>query len=227
MQTKIVQAKLNEQIFTVLKEKIVSGFYQPGTRLLIDTLAAEFNVSRTPIRDALQAMISNGLIIQVGKGYNVLNPTIEEVKDISTLRLALEEMAVEQCTNRCTEEEVKILESFYAPNKKFSIEEYDVAFHNKILEFSRNKQLNIHLHMVRDLWWLIRRWTKDISSDETQHLTIKQHTELIEKIKIRDVEGAKQIMRNHHNTGLDKILRSDLFTARHTTQTERTYKFGY
>lgn len=215
--TDVIVGNLKDQIHAILKQKITTGFYAPGTRLVIDSIAEEYHVSRTPIRDALNSMIPNGLISQVGKGYFVFNPNLEEVKDISALRLVLENMAVEQCTLRSTDDEIKRLEAFKAFElsrlQNMTLEEYDIAFHERILEFTRNSHLISHLQIVRELWWLIRRWTKAEISPEIKILSMQQHIDLIDRISNRDVEGAKRVMALHHNSGLGSIISSGIFPA--------------
>ncbi len=215
MKRQIIQANLKEQIHDVLKQNIISGHYLPGTRLVIDTLAEEYNVSRTPIRDVLHSLISKGLITQQGKGYNVFQPSLEEVRDISSLRLELEKMAVEQCTLRSTEKELSHFMRFKNMDAKSvkgtPLEEYDISFHDQILAYTRNKHLTFHLEMIRDLWWLIRRWSHVEASEEIKLTSIHQHSQIIDAILARDVEEAKMRMEEHHNTGLRYILSSDIF----------------
>lgn len=213
--TGIVHASLKEQVTALLKKKILSGVYPPGTRLVIDLLAEEFQVSRTPVRDAIQALIPQGLITPQGKGYILFNPDKQEVEDISSIRLALEILAVEQCTNRCSDDELKILESFIQTSKesisKLSLTEYDIDFHNKILLFSRNKILISSLGSIRDLWWLIRKWTMPENTNFIRDITFVHHKEIIEKIVARDAKGAAKVMAKHHRFGEREILKSALF----------------
>ena len=210
--TGIVYANLKEQVRTLLKKKILSGVYPPGTRLVIDLLAEEFQVSRTPVRDAIQALIPQGFITPHGKGYILFNPNRQEVEDISSIRLALEILAVEQCTNRCSDDEFKILESFIQTSKesisKLSLTEYDIDFHNKILLFSRNKMLITNLGNIRDLWWLIRKWTIPENTDIIRDITFAHHKEIIEKILARDAKGASKVMAKHHRFGEKEILKA-------------------
>jgi len=209
--TEIVRASLKEQVTTLLKKKILSGVYPPGTRLVIDLLAEEFQVSRTPVRDAIQALIPQGLITPQGKGYILFNPDRQEVKDVSRIRLALEILAVEQCTQRCSDEELTILESSIPISKerisKISLTEYDIDFHNKILLFSRNKILMSSLGSIRDLWWLIREWTLPENTDAIRDVTYAHHKEIVEKIRARDAKGAAKMMAKHHRFGEKEILK--------------------
>ena len=210
--TGIVYANLKEQVTAILKQKILSGVYPPGTRLVIDLLAEEFQVSRTPVRDAIQALIPQGLITPQGKGYILFNPDRQEVEDISSIRLALAVLAVEQCTNRCSDDELKILESFIQISKenisKSSLTDYDIDFHNKILLFSRNRMLITSLGNIQDLWWLIRKWTMPENMDSIRDITYAQHKEIIEKIVARDAKGAAKVMAKHHRFGEREILKA-------------------
>ena len=213
--TGIVHANLKEQVQVLLKQKILSGIYPPGTRLVIDSLAEEFQVSRTPVRDAIQALIPQGFIIQQGKGYNLFNPDKQEVEDISRIRLTLEILAVEQCTIRCTEGDLKILESYIKTSQeslsKISLTGYDIDFHNHILLFSRNRMLITSLGNVRDLWWLIRKWAFPENTNAIRDITFAHHKEIIEKIVARDVKGASKAMAKHHRFGEREILKAYQF----------------
>ncbi|MCP4401582.1 MAG: GntR family transcriptional regulator [bacterium] len=213
--TGIVHATLKEQVTALLKKKILSGVYPPGTRLVIDLLAKEFQVSRTPVRDAIQALIPQGLIIPQGKGYILFNPDRQEVKDISRVRLSLEILAVEQCTERCSDDELNMLDSFIQSTKgsvsKMSLTDHDIDFHNHILLFSRNKILTLNLGSIRDLWWLVRKWTTPENTDFLKNIIFTQHTEIIKKISARDAKGASKVMAEHHLFGEKEILKSTLF----------------
>ena len=213
--TKIVHATLKEQVTILLKKKILSGVYPPGTRLVIDLLAEEFQVSRTPVRDAIQTLIPQGLITPQGKGYLLFNPGRQEVKDISRIRLSLEILAVEQCTERCSDTELHILESLMQSNdesvSKISLTDHDVDFHDHILRFSRNKILKLNLGNIRDLWWLIRKWTTPENTDSLRDIIFTQHKKIIEKISVRDAKGASTAMAKHHLFGEAEILKSALF----------------
>ena len=209
----LVHSDLKDQVHTLLKEKVLSGVYPPGTRLVIDTLAEEFQVSRTPIRDAIHGLVSQGLISSRGKGYSLINPTIDEILDISSIRLSLELLAVEQCTKRCSDDEIEILKESVSIMSENSIEHVlnradDIDFHDKILAFSKNTKLPFYLGNVRDIWWLIRKWASPENMDSVSNATIKQHRDLVDKIAARDAKGAVRVMTRHHKLGEKVILKS-------------------
>ncbi len=81
---------LPEQIAARLSERIVSGGYAPGQRIMEQSVAAEFEVSRGPVREALRLLEKDGLVIILARrGAQVTNPTIEEVNEIFDIRTML------------------------------------------------------------------------------------------------------------------------------------------
>ena len=81
---------LPEQIAARLSERIVSGAYTPGQRIMEQGVAAEFEVSRGPVREALRLLEKEGLVIILPRrGAQVTNPTIEEVNEIFDIRAML------------------------------------------------------------------------------------------------------------------------------------------
>jgi DNA-binding GntR family transcriptional regulator len=81
---------LPEQIAAQLSERIVSGAYTPGQRVMEQAVAEEFDVSRGPVREALRLLEKEGLVmILPRRGAQVTNPTIEEVNEIFDIRAML------------------------------------------------------------------------------------------------------------------------------------------
>ncbi len=81
---------LPEQIAARLSERIVSGAYTPGQRIMEQAVAEEFEVSRGPVREALRLLEKDGLvIINARRGAQVTNPTIAEVNEIFDIRSML------------------------------------------------------------------------------------------------------------------------------------------
>ena len=81
---------LPEQIAAQLSSRIISGAYAPGQRIMEQAVAAEFEVSRGPVREALRLLEKEGLVIILARrGAQVTNPTIEEVNEIFDIRAML------------------------------------------------------------------------------------------------------------------------------------------
>lgn len=85
----------SEQVFTRVRDRILSGEYAPGSALPQDSLAAEFSVSRVPVREALVRLRAEGLIdVDPQRGFRVRPLLASEVDEVFRLRMALEPVAV-------------------------------------------------------------------------------------------------------------------------------------
>src|SRR3954468_13668215 len=81
---------LPEQIAAQLAARITAGTYQPGQRIMEQALAAEFSVSRGPLRDALRLLEKDGLVTIIARrGAQVTKLSIQEVREIFDIRVAL------------------------------------------------------------------------------------------------------------------------------------------
>jgi DNA-binding GntR family transcriptional regulator len=88
---------MSGQIATRLRDKILAGEYAPGAALLQDSIAAEFGVSKIPVREALVRLRAEGLIdIHAHRGFQVRGVSADEADEIFRLRLTLEPAAVAQ-----------------------------------------------------------------------------------------------------------------------------------
>jgi DNA-binding GntR family transcriptional regulator len=90
-----LQRTMSGQIVTRIRDKILCGDYAPGSALLQDSIAAEFGVSKIPVREALVRLRAEGLIdIEAHRGFRVRPLLAAEVDEVFRLRLALEPAAV-------------------------------------------------------------------------------------------------------------------------------------
>jgi len=88
-------ARAGELLFTRIRERILCGDYAPGSALPQDTVAAEFGVGRTPVREALVRLRAEGLIeMDAQRGFRVRPLLASEVDEVFRLRMALEPVAV-------------------------------------------------------------------------------------------------------------------------------------
>jgi DNA-binding GntR family transcriptional regulator len=88
---------LSEQVYQSICNDIVTGAIAPGAPLVQEQLAEEFGVSRTPVRDALNRLVHEGLAtLTPGAGYAATTLTSSEVEEVYEVRKALEVMAIRQ-----------------------------------------------------------------------------------------------------------------------------------
>jgi len=97
---------VTSQIITRIREKILGGVYAPGTQLLQDSIAAEFGVSKIPVREALVQLKSEGLIdVFAHRGFQVRALSAAEAEEVFDLRLAIEPEAVAKAARIASSED--------------------------------------------------------------------------------------------------------------------------
>jgi len=133
---------LKEEIFDILHKRIIAGKYSPGEWLRQEDIASSLNVSQTPVREALDLLVSAGLAERVPfRGVRVLQLSPEEMVDAYGLRLLLEPAAVRCAAERATPNQIQALERLLEQMKPLVT----------LNDISAQRQLNrqFHLEIVR------------------------------------------------------------------------------
>jgi DNA-binding GntR family transcriptional regulator len=92
---------LTDQAYERLREDIVHGAFHPGDKLRIEFLKQTYDVGATPLREALYRLSADGFVhVQGQRGFRVADMSLEELKDITNLRVVLEGMALTSRTSR-------------------------------------------------------------------------------------------------------------------------------
>ncbi len=128
---------MSAQIALRIRDKILAGVYAPGAALLQDSIAAEFGVSKIPVREALVRLRSEGLIdIHAHRGFKVRGLSRGEVDEVFRLRLLLEPSAVAEGARRATasdhvaaREALRALSSALAARNLDDVGNLNCAFH--------------------------------------------------------------------------------------------------
>src|SRR5262249_44796819 len=95
---------LSASIVSALKERIIAWQYPPEHRMTEEALCREFGVSRSPVREALRVLVTNGLIRRMpNRGYAVRQVSIKDIEELYDVRMALELYALESITERGTQ----------------------------------------------------------------------------------------------------------------------------
>ncbi len=103
---------LKEEIFDVIHTRIIAGKYAPGEWLRQEDISSQLGVSQTPVREALDLLVSSGLAERIPyRGVRVLQLTTDEIVDSYALRLLLESSAVAMTARNRTQEQLEALVS--------------------------------------------------------------------------------------------------------------------
>jgi DNA-binding GntR family transcriptional regulator len=196
---------LCDEVTKIIKHRIYNLEYPRGSRLLVESLATELNVSMTPVREGLRSLVAEGLVLYDGKRYSVFNPTEKEINDIFNVRRMLERLSASLAAQHMREEDRRYLLglfnkdalSAYMKNQTEFIR-VDQIFHKKIMEGADNAKLSQMLSSVVEQCWLIRAWCySHIFPDWYVERTTDEHIEILRVIGEGDELAAGQAMERH------------------------------
>ncbi len=102
-------ARRREAVYDAIRADIVAGGWQPGERVTEQSAAARYDVSRTPVREALSQLARDGLLEERARGYAVPELGAEDVEGIYEMRLLLEPRIARHAAERATHDEILAL----------------------------------------------------------------------------------------------------------------------
>jgi DNA-binding GntR family transcriptional regulator len=189
---------LREEVKAVLLERILSGFYAPGDRLVEIRIAQELGVSQAPVREALRDLESVRFVESAPfRGARVRGVSDEELIEVYPIRGALEEVAAREAAKRL-DGDVAALESELDQMRKASDVreqvEHDVRFHQLIVEASGNGRL---LELWNSLQVETRTAVTAIRTGLTPADAAELHAPIIEALRHRRAGAAGRAMRSH------------------------------
>jgi DNA-binding GntR family transcriptional regulator len=200
-----------QQIYETLRDEIVSKTLNGGERLSEAQLSARFNVSRTPIREVLRQLERDGFVsLTPNAGVNVAKITAEVATEYFQLAAALEAFAVEAAVEKGIDDaQIAFLEGlnremeFHA--KKGDIQSTDRLnnqFHNFFVEQSSNKVI---LATLQDAHRKMFIPFENFHTREDRMEYVRQHDEIVDRLRSRDVPGAGYAMKRHILTIVDNL----------------------
>ncbi|HEX8418588.1 MAG TPA: GntR family transcriptional regulator [Sphingomonas sp.] len=129
----IVVRTLSDQVFSILRERIVTGNLPDNSPIRQDAIAMELGVSKIPLREALGRLEQEGLLVsQANRGYTVRPMSADQVDDIYALRLAIEPAAAARASQHATDEErTAAVAAFDALDKAANTNLAEVAVRNR------------------------------------------------------------------------------------------------
>lgn len=204
------------KVYNYVKEGIIRGHYQQGEALNERKLSEELGVSRTPIREALQSLATDGWVVNEPYKESVVRTfNVEYVLNAQKVRRALEILAVEDAVLNMTAEQKDRLRFYYEKQEEnirdydpVVFMEYDRAFHEEIYRSSKNFILQDLLKNLNDI---IRYFgIKVLMYPERSQETLYEHKGVLDAILEGNIERAREAMDNHlSRTGEAILLRSD------------------
>ena len=216
--------------YEYVRKKILSGEVPPGKALMTEVLAAEIGVSRTPVRDALRKLETDGLVsIQAHLGASVRKMQLKEFREICDLRLALETHAAGLAARNRTESDLyeirfaleamrRLTEGILAADNEqpflADLVKEDVRFHIAIMTAAKNdlmKKEILRLHLINRVLTVptttgVATVPKPVS-DARRQAVLAKHDDIYRAIDQADPAAAKREMEFHIQELIDHNLR--------------------
>lgn len=195
--------KTGPRVYAEIRRMAMDYRFKPNERINEVELAARLNVSRSPIREALQRLVTEGLItFQTNRGFFCRGFDVEEIVNLSDVRIVLEERSVRLAIQRATDEDLAALADWWANTMAradaFSSAELtarDEEFHIRIARLSGNSELarmlegiNTRIHFVRKI---------EVEKHRRLSTTYTEHSDIARAMVARDADGAARLMHDH------------------------------
>ncbi|MEO8220784.1 MAG: GntR family transcriptional regulator [Specibacter sp.] len=190
---------LRETVRDTIRARIFEGHYAPGTRLVERDLAAEFHVSRLPVREALRMLRQEGVISdRSGRGAEVSALSTKDVADLFDVRNSLEVLACRLAATRASSEDLQMLdkllsaaEEFLAKGSLVEAHRANSEFHDAITRIADNDFLRAALEPLQGrMHWLFRH-VSDLPE------LLQEHRSLYHAIASGDPERAAAQSTSH------------------------------
>jgi DNA-binding GntR family transcriptional regulator len=200
---------LKEEVYDALHRQIIAGKYKPGDWLRQEDIASQMGVSMTPVREALDLLVSNGIAERVPyRGVRVREMSVKDIADAYGLRLILEPLAAREAASHITSEQVSRLEEIIAEIKEhIKLNEMPLErqlsgeFHSIIAEASGNDLLGKLCSIVANAFpdWLLYEavYRKPEILTDTFSQTHDELKSILEALKKGDANNAAQSAMSH------------------------------
>ncbi|MDU1412634.1 MAG: GntR family transcriptional regulator [Clostridium sp.] len=197
------EKSMREIVLQQLRKDIFTRVVKPGDRLIETAIASKLGVSRTPVREALRQLESEGLAVNIPrKGTIVKGICYEDAAEIYDIREVLEGLAVRSACLNISRMQIRRLKEITQFMRKLidsGNEETYVKVHDEynkiILEASNNKRLLAQLESIHEYLKSLR--LVSLMTKERKELALKEHLDIVMAIEEGDENKAEIIARNH------------------------------
>jgi len=190
----------SHRAYDMLRDRLLRFKFMPNQKINENLLADELRISRTPLREALNRLAAEGLLVSSGRGLSIPGLEPEVVFDLFEARLEIECATVRMACERATDADLARMSDFLelsmAESPDASVDrliELDLHFHDTIAKLAGNKVLRQTLCNLNDRIHLIR-W---IAMEGRRQGTQAEHRRILDHMQARDDRAAMAGMREH------------------------------
>ncbi len=210
----IKRPSLHEELVERLRNLVVEDALKPGEKVPEKDLCESFGVSRTPLREALKVLASEGLVVlQANRGARVAEVTREEVEKTFPVIAALEQLAGEMACRNLDDAGIAYIENRHAAMvEAFKARDRTTYFqanqdiHNALIEGADNDILETQ-HRLLAVRVRRARFMANLS-DERWAQAIEEHEEMMKSLRARDAVGLGRVMKKHMMNKSSALVRT-------------------
>ncbi|MDQ1583328.1 MAG: hypothetical protein QOF36_1382 [Microbacteriaceae bacterium] len=197
-------------VLNTMRDAILNGTLPGGARLIQADLAAQLEVSITPVREALRDLAGEGLVVfDPHRGSRVRSLDLAEVQELYELRIALEPLMVRRVINTITREQLaraeKVQHQLERTKDVSAWSELNRQFHATFAEGDRDSRLAVILSGLRDSASAYVSLSLGASAERTAESNA-EHAELIALYRNKDLDGAVKLTVQHLRSTLATIV---------------------
>lgn len=186
--------------YTLILEAIDRGDLRPGHRLVETELAERLGVSRTPVREALQRLETQGIADRDGRSLRVASLDHDQLGELYEVRGVVEGLAARLAARHAAPEEIEVLADMVAADHGVlddarALSLANRRFHRQLHRASHNRYLNQMLQSMRRSMALISTTTLATPGRGAQSL--EEHAEIVAAVRARDEEAAQAAAEKH------------------------------
>ena len=207
----LVQERLTDTVYGLIRERILSGAFAPGEKLNVDQLAEQLNISPTPVKSALALLAVEGLVtVQPRRGTFVASISQEDLSEVLVIRVALEALAADTLLQHITPQDITALKAMARQIADAAdVDEHtrlNAEFHHRLVELSGNRklldlyrQLHAHIHIAL-VHSHSRTWRERAAAEAAEHDAI------IAAIERGDAAAVKDALTRHLTRSRSSLL---------------------
>lgn len=199
--------------YSLILDAIEAGVYKPGDRLVESELAERMGVSRTPVREALQRLETQGMLARDGRSLIVASLDHNQLAELYTVRAELEGLAARLAARHATDEEIRVLRGMVEDDRGLLggdpriLSKANKRFHRLIHLASHNRFLVQQLDLVHRAMALMA--TTSFAAEGRDEIAISEHDEIVRALEAHDGDAAHGALKSHISKAFETRLRVD------------------
>lgn len=209
-----IKKNLDIVLYEKIKESFMKGDYELGQKIDIDELAEKYEVSRTPIIQAIKCLENEGMM-ETGRGGKIMIPqyTPTKIRQIYDMRLLLEKYAMQHICMSANSLDLSRLERYanecrmgYDVNDIVTASKADLKFHREIVKCAENECLNSLYNKVQGQCLVVNYLLKNSASKYHQERCCLEHQGIIDSLKSKEFEQSGMMLEKHLKRNVDRLL---------------------